>query len=213
MRAVEARLRAKYGQPRHGNKRDPLSEVVYIILSRRTPEKRYAGTFRALWTAYRSWERVRLAPDSDLVELIRVGGFAEQKVGHIKALLNQVHSDRGRTSLRWLRNVESDDEVLASLQSLPGVGLKTAKCVMAYSLDKPVLAVDIHVWRIAKRLGWAEGGKFPTDRQSTDLETLVPAHLRYSLHVTMVAHGRNACRGTPRCDSCLLRDLCPQFPD
>ena len=208
--AVERRLRAVYGQPRHLNKRDPLAELVFILLSTQTREREYQRTFAALWTKYRSWDRVRRADPRELEALIRFGGFARRKVALLQHLLERVRADHGSTSLRWLRR-RSTDDALAYLTSLPGVGLKTARCVLMYALERPVLAVDTHVWRIAKRLGWVDGGKHPDDRRSGQLEAAIPPALRYSLHVTMVAHGRLVCRARPACDRCALNDLCPRI--
>lgn len=208
-RAVERRLRAQYGQPRHHNKRDPLAELVFILLSTQTREAEYRRTFTALWSQYRSWRKVLDAPSAELEELIRFGGFARRKVALLKSLLQAIHDDRGSVSLRFLHGVP-DDEAERYLIALPGVGPKTAKCVLMYALDRDVLPVDTHVWRIAGRLGWHWGGKHPEPRASRELEQLVPGRLRGSLHVTMVAHGRAVCRARPRCDACLLSDLCPR---
>ncbi len=210
VRNVERRLRRLYGQPRHHNKRDPLSELVFILLSTQTREAEYRRTFSALWTAYRSWNRVRQAEPETLIRLIRFGGFARRKVSLLLQLLERVHRDHGTTSLRSLRTA-STTEALAYLTSLPGVGPKTARCVAMYALKRPVLAVDTHVWRVAKRLGWIAGGKHPDTRRSAELEASIPPGLRYSLHVTLVAHGRRVCRARAACNACPLRDICPRI--
>ena len=207
--AIEAALRHAYGQPRHHNKTDPLGELVFILLSSQTREAEYRRTFATLWLRYRSWDRVRIAPPEDLADALRVGGFAKRKSLLIKALLERIHRDIGRTSLRFLREWR-DDDALTYLLGLPGVGLKTAQCVLMYALHRSVLPVDTHVWRIAKRLGWVAGGKHPDARSSADLEAAIPARMRSSLHVTMVAHGRRVCRARPACDRCLLADVCPR---
>jgi len=209
-RIVERRLRQLYGQPRHHNKRDPLGELVFILLSTQTREAEYRRTFSALWKAYRSWERVRRAEPAEVEALIRFGGFARRKVALLQKLLERVREDQGTTSLRRLARLSTSD-ALAYLTSLPGVGLKTARCVLMYALERPVLAVDTHVWRIAKRLGWIDGGKHPDDRRSEQLEAAIPPALRYSLHVTMVAHGRLVCRARPACRACALNDVCPRI--
>lgn len=208
-RVVATRLRGRYGRPLHHNKRDPLGELVFILLSTQTREAKYRGTFAALWTRYRSWERVLAAPSIDLVRLIRFGGLAVRKVDLLKQLLWEVKRREGRVSLRRLRQVPTT-EAEAYLLSLPGVGTKTARCVLMYSLGRPVLPVDTHVWRISTRLGWLRGGKHPDDWRSRKLEEAIPARLRHSLHVTLVAHGRAVCRARPACDMCLLADLCPR---
>ena len=95
------------------------------------------------------------------------------------------------------------------LTSLPGVARKTALCVMLYALDRDVLPVDTHVWRVAQRLGIAPAGGWSEGRGRA-LEAAIPRELRGSLHVTMIAHGRRVCRArAPICESCTLADLCP----
>jgi endonuclease III len=206
--AVEQLLREEHGSPRHHNKRDPLSELVFILLSTQTRESEYRRTFAAIWERYRSWRRVLEASDAELEELIRFGGFARRKVRLLKSLLEQIAAQKGKVSLRYLAR-EPDESALEQLCALPGVGMKTAKCVLMYALDREVLPVDTHVWRIAQRLGWVEGGKHPDERRAEALEQAVPAELRPSLHVTMVAHGRAVCRARPRCDVCVLARMCP----
>ncbi len=97
---------------------------------------------------------------------------------------------------------------MSYLVSLPGVGPKTARCVLMYSLGRYVLPVDTHVWRVSERLGWVAGGKHPDERRSAELEGKIDPSLRYSLHVTMVAHGRKTCGVHPRCERCVLEPLC-----
>src|SRR5262247_2022305 len=92
---VERRLRRLYGQPRHHNKNDPLSELVFILLSTQTREAEYRRTFSVLWRTYRSWDRVRRADPSELEALIRYGGFARRKVALLQRLLERVRSDHG----------------------------------------------------------------------------------------------------------------------
>lgn len=205
---VERLLREEHGSPRHYNKRDPLSELVFILLSTQTREKEYRRTFAALWMRFRSWRRVLAADDAELQKLVHSGGFARRKVRLLKALLGSIAEDRGVVSLRHLASVP-DEPALKELLSLPGVGMKTAKCVLMYALDRAALPVDTHVWRISKRLGWMDGGKHPDDRRSLRLEARVPPALRSSLHVTLVAHGRSVCRARPRCEACVLSGCCP----
>jgi endonuclease III len=210
VRAVERLLRHAYGKPWHFNKRDPLGELVFIILSTQTREPEYRRTFAALWQRYRSWNAVRVARAHEIERLIRLGGFARRKTKLLKALLEKVYADRGTTSLRMLRRMD-DATATAYLLELPGVGPKTAKCVLMYSLGRAVLPVDTHVWRVSRRLGWIEGARHPSHAGSDCLERLVPPRLRVSIHVTMVAHGRVVCRELPRCSVCVLDRLCPKM--
>jgi endonuclease-3 len=115
----------------------------------------------------------------------------------------------GRPTLDFLRDWD-DARVFDYLTSLPGISRKSALCIMMYSLGRAVFPVDTHVWRVARRLGWTAPRPKPTDRHERDLEAAVPRELRYSLHVNMVAHGCLVCLPyDPRCDRCVLADLCP----
>ena len=103
----------------------------------------------------------------------------------------------------------NDEDAFGYLVSLPGVGAKTAKCVLMYSLGRAVLPVDIHVLRVAKRLG-----QVPADAswKRTDelLEDEVPDELKFDVHVSFVIHGRDVCKSrNPDCENCVLADLCP----
>src|SRR5438309_1209276 len=102
---VERILRQAYGQPRHFNKRDPLSELIFILLSTQTRESKYQRTFAGIWQRYRSWERVRRASPLKLEKLVRFGGLAQRKVALIKAILRRVKADWGHTSLSKLRGM------------------------------------------------------------------------------------------------------------
>ncbi len=205
---IERRLRHEYGQPRHHNPHDPLEDLIFILLSRMTQEVKYVRTYEALRATYASWDLVRDAPRNELVMLLRDSGLAETKARHIRGILKELGCREGALTLNRLKNLD-DEQVLLYLTSLPGVGIKTAKCVMLYAFERDVLPVDAHVWRIARRLGIATG-ETPTGRAVSELENRVPSGFRGSLHVTMVAHGRMVCTAQrPRCSQCVLSDLCP----
>jgi endonuclease-3 len=207
---IERALREVYGQPAHFNERDPLDEIIFIILSTQTLEREYRRTFANLRARYATWEDARQAPASEIEELIRIGGFAKIKAALVKELLDRLYAERGTVSLEFLRGMV-DAAAFEYLCTLPGMGPKTSRCVLMYSLDREVFPVDTHAWRIARRLGWALGGSRPTARQMEALERAIPSRLRYSLHVTMIAHGRAACRAIPACGECPIRRLCPQL--
>jgi endonuclease III len=208
LRQVNRRLKEADKNP-HGNQDDPLDELVFIILSAQTESYLYRRTFRALKNAYRPWERLLDASDRDVANLIRRGGLANKKTAQLKAAFRQIIADRGRLSLKFLNHF-SDEDAFRYLSSLPGVGVKTAKCVMMYSLQRAVFPVDTHVWRIARRLGIAPPTPKPTDAQERDLESLVPESLRFPLHVKFVSLGQDTCHTYfPKCDVCPLSDVCP----
>ncbi len=210
IRKIERRLRLEYGQPRHHNPTDPLDDLLFLVLSRMTQEVKYLRTYRALRAEMPGWGVVMDAPTSALESLLQDAGLAPTKACQIQAILREIEAREGRLDLSSLRS-QSDEEIEAYLMSLPGVGRKTARCVMLYALGRDACPVDTHVWRVMRRLGlapdrpWSEAG-------SAKLEQMLPVRLRGSLHVTLVAHGRETCRARrPCCEVCVIQDLCP-FP-
>jgi endonuclease-3 len=100
-------------------------------------------------------------------------------------------------------------EAKSWLTSLPGIGPKTAACVMLFSLGRPALPVDTHVHRVSQRLGLV-GPKVNAVAAHEALESLMPAALYYGYHVATIRHGRRICKAQrPRCDACVLADGCP----
>jgi endonuclease-3 len=143
-----------------------------------------------------------------LTEFIKDAGLSKQKAPRILAILQRISTDFGSMSLAPLRKL-ADDEAEQYLLSLPGVGPKTAKCVLMYTLGRSALPVDTHLDRLALRLGLVAAGG-PSARRHEDLEALVAPADRYALHVGALAHGRAVCRvRRPRCASCVLMKMCP----
>jgi endonuclease III len=200
-----ARRLARYGSPRLGNRRDPLSELVFVVLSAQTEEYNYSRTYRELRRRHRTWSGVLRAGEEGVFEAIAPGGLGRKKARQIVGILSALRSQTGHVSLRFLQDwpTEAAEEFLLTL---PGVGAKTARCVLMYSLGRSVFPVDTHVLRVARRLGYTAG---PTSERDL-LQDSVPAELRYDLHVRLVIHGRRVCLARrPRCWSCSLADICP----
>ena len=206
---VSTALTRRYGRPtRLRNRRDPLEELVFIVLSARTKEYNYLRTYRRLRRRYRSWDALRQARVEEIAATIRIGGLALVKARQIKAILHRLEKD-GRSDLNFLEPLPND-EALSYLTSLPGVGPKTARCVLLFALGRSLFPVDTHVWRVAGRLGLAKPtGRQPTFSEQILLEGSVPDPLRLALHVHLVRHGRDTCRSTaPLCERCPLLARC-----
>jgi len=207
-RKTDRRL-AVYGNNRHGNRDDPLDELIFIILSAQTESYLYRETFKALSEAFPRWERLLDAPNEEIVDLIRRGGLARKKTAQIKGALYKIMADKGNLSLDFL-NTLSNAEVMRYLTTLPGVGIKSAACIMMYSLSRKVFPVDTHAWRISRRLSVTPPIAKPSDAQERDLERSIPPRLRYRLHVNLVSHGQQTCTTYwPKCNDCVLADICP----
>lgn len=206
LRKADRLLAARYGTPRLGNKRHPISELVYIILSARTRGFEHEAFYRRLRSSFPTWEAVRDARESAIERVIHDAGLSRIKARQIKALLWRFTADFGNLTGRALR--EMDDTALeAYLTSLPGVGVKTARCVMLYSLRRVVFPVDVHCMRLFQNLGLI-GRQMRYELAQDPLQAIVPADIRYSLHVNAVAHGRAICTSHPRCSECPIRSLC-----
>ena len=206
-RSATKRLESVYGSPRLGNKDDPLDELFFILISQMTTGPSYERVFDRLKERLPCWDGLTKLSVHDIASVISDAGLVNQKAPRLLAIGRQLRKDFGCVSLNSLRNM-SDAECLDYLTGLPGVGVKTAKCVLMYSLDRSVLPVDTHTARIGIRLRLVDA--LPSDRLAKELEKNVAPKDRYAFHVNSVAHGRAVCRALrPRCDTCQIRSLCP----
>jgi endonuclease-3 len=148
------------------------------------------------------------ADASAVEEAIRPGGLAPSKAPRIQAMLREVQTRRGSPDLSFLQDMPME-EARAWLRSLPGVGPKTAACVLLFSLGKPALPVDTHVLRVAKRLGLVPH-KASAERAHELLEAMLEPEEVYPFHIGLINHGRRTCLAQrPRCPQCVLRHGCP----
>jgi len=211
-RTIARRLARAYGSGHAARptpeQRDPLDELILTLLSQHTSDINRDRAFEALRARYPSWDEVLGARVTSVRAAINPGGLAATKAPRIQAILREVLDREGRLSLARLHDMR-DDEVVAYLTSLPGIGVKTAACVLAFSLGRPALPVDTHVQRIAVRLGFARMND-RVERVQHIWESMIPPSKRKDLHLDLIAHGRSVCRAQrPACGSCVVADLCP----
>lgn len=184
---------------------------MLTILSQNTSDVNRDRAWAALRARFPTWDAVASARPRSVAAAIRVGGLANTKAPRIIAVLREIRSREGSFDLGWMHEA-ADREVEEYLISLPGVGPKTAACVLAFSLGRPALPVDTHVARVATRLGLL-APRTPSAAGHRILADLVPPALRVPMHVGLIRHGRGVCRaGRPLCETCPLRDLCPTAP-
>lgn len=188
----------------------PLDMLVQTILSQNTSDTNSGRAFQSLKAAFPSWEAVAEAPAGKIAETIRVGGLDKIKSNRIKQVLGEIKRKRGSLTLDFLVELPID-EVRDWLRQLPGVGAKTASCVLLFSMCRPALPVDTHIYRVAKRLGFIDS-KVSVEKAHTLLEAMVPPEKVYQFHVLMIEHGRRTCKAQrPRCTECILASLCPSY--
>jgi endonuclease III len=211
VRAVFRRLAAEQGPFTPGPPLPVLDQIVATILSQHTSDINSARAFAALKERYLSWEEVLDAPVQELAAAIRSGGLAEQKAPRIKAVLELIEDREGSLDLKRLNDMD-DQEVADYLIGLPGVGPKTAACVLVFSMGRDAFPVDTHVHRIVRRLGWVES-KASAEDAHRELTPVILPEIRYGLHVALVSHGRRICRAQrPRCTECVVFDFCAAGP-
>ena len=201
-------LNAEYGTPSLRPHRDPLAELVLTVLSQNTSDVNSGRAFARLLAAFPDWQAVMTADVRAVEEAIRPGGLAPSKAPRIQAMLREVWARPGSLDLSFLQDMPME-EARAWLRSLPGVGPKTAACVLLFSLGKPALPVDTHVLRVAKRLGLAPQ-KASAEQAHHLLEGMLEPEEVYPFHINLIRHGRRTCLAQrPRCPACALRHGCP----
>ena len=200
-----------YGDNAHNNKMNPLNELLFIVCSVQTNERLYQSTYSSLKAKFPSFRQLADAEEDEIAPIIAHGGLARQKAQKLRAILARVEADFGRPTLSPLRKM-GDAECERYLVSLPGIGKKTARCVMMYSLGRDVFPVDSNCWRICRRIGWVRATRPDRSCSPRDMDRVqagIPPKLRFSLHVNFISHGRACCLPSAAlCDECLIWQFC-----
>jgi endonuclease-3 len=207
VRAVRDRLRAIYGIPRMAPHGDPLAELVLTVLSQSTNDRNRDVAYLRLRGRLPTWEAVRDAPLAEVEEAIRPGGISKVKSERIQRILRAIDDDTA-LSLDWLPRVPLG-EARDYLTSLPGVGRKTAACVLLFAYGLHDVPVDTHVSRVAMRLELLRPGA-PFEELHDQMLALTPPGEELELHVNLLRHGRRTCHARkPACRECALARMCP----
>jgi endonuclease III len=205
--AVQRLLRASQGPFTPKPRLPIIDEMIATVLSQHTSDRNSERAFAQLKASFPDWQQVLDAPPGQVADVIRCGGIADQKARRIQQILAAVREREGRIDLGRLRDLD-DAAVEEYLTSLPGVGPKTAACVLVFSMGRAAFPVDTHVHRVAVRLGWIPP-KTTAEQAHRMLTPVVPPGIRYDLHLALITHGRAVCKAQrPRCGDCVLRDRC-----
>ena len=167
--AIARKLKSKYNNFDHHNKKNPLDELFFILCSVKRSEQVYRRAYKSLKRAFPTYNQINQASAKKLSKQILWGGMQNQKSQSLKTLLTMITERFGRPTLAPLRKM-TEVECEEFLCSLPGVGKKIARCVMMYSLDKKVFPVDTHCWRISRRLGWIKSTDKPKFCSSRNMD-------------------------------------------
>jgi endonuclease-3 len=205
VRAIRKRLAEVYGVPVMAPHQDPLGELVLTVLSQSTNDRNRDVAFLRLRDRFPSWEAVRDAPVDEIEEAIRPGGISKVKSARIKAMLEAIGEE---LDLTWMRDapIEQSREYLVAL---PGVGRKTAACVLLFAYGLRDVPVDTHVSRVGGRLAILPV-KAPFEKLHDEMLRISPPGAELELHVNLLRHGRRTCHAQrPTCPRCELRRMCP----
>lgn len=189
--------------------RDPFLTLVATVLSQNTNSKNAEKAFRELASKFSSPADLSEADLGEIQEMIKPAGIYRVKSKKLRELARLVQRKHdGSLKDLLARPLE---EARKELLSMPGVGPKTADCVLLFAGDRDVLPVDTHVARTAKRLGFAKSKDDP-EKVKEKLERLLSRGQRGPAHLLLIELGRTYCRAiNPRCDDCPIEDLCPKI--
>jgi endonuclease III len=191
---------------------DPIAELVLTVLSQSTNDRNRDVAYLRLRERFPTWEGVRDAEVAAVEEAIRPGGISRVKSARIKAILQAIDERSSELSLNWLGDVPVD-EARDYLTALPGVGRKTAACVLLFAYGCHDVPVDTHVSRVGMRLGLLRKGA-PFDQLHDEMLALTPPGEELELHVNLLRHGRRTCHARkPACKECALARMCPSRKD
>ena len=178
----------------------PFQLLVAVILSAQCTDRRVNMVTPELFRRFPAPEDLAGAPVEDVLAVIKSVSYPNSKAAHLVGMAGRLVADFGG-------EVPSD---IDSLMTLPGVGRKTANVLASVIYDKPVIAVDTHVFRVAHRLGLSDG-KTP-EAVEQELEANIAESLRPIAHHWLILHGRYICKArTPLCEKCALKSFCEYY--
>lgn len=210
---IDDALRKSLGEPEMLHQSSPLAYcktaldvLIATILTQATSDRNALKSWQQFKLTFPEPESILKVEEAALIESIRSGGLANQKAKTIRAVLKVIQDRHQELSLEVLGN--DPKTVREFLQSLPGVGTKTAACVLLFGLKLPAFPVDTHIQRIAIRMGWVKPDFDPSETQQL-LTSTIPSDYHSSLHILLLNLGRRYCRPhNPNCQGCPLNRDC-----
>lgn len=186
---------------------EPLDGLILTVLSQNTNDANRDKAFQSLKRRYPTWHSVAAADVDDVADVIRSAGIANNKARSILAILSALGDDFGSYSLKALATWPPE-KARTYLEALPGVGPKTAACVLLFDLAMPAFPADTHVSRLCRRIGWVSEKMSPGEIQSV-MESALPQERYMGAHLNLIEHGRHVCKArSPLCGTCVIRHCC-----
>ncbi len=185
---------------------DPVNLLIATILSQNTNDKNSYKAFQNLKESFKDWNEIGRLTRAQIEKKIKIAGLGKQKSNAIKQFLSSLKKEKGKISLEHLRKME-DREILDELTSYNGIGVKTASCVLLFSLRRNVCPVDTHVHRTTNRIGIVKTNS--PDKTFEIINKNLPEGIAHSFHTNLIRLGREICKpAKPKCLSCPLLDIC-----
>lgn len=184
----------------------PLDAIIGTILSQNTNDKNSYQAYRNLKDNFKNWDELTLLKPSQIEKYIRIAGLGKQKSKSIYELLQSLKKQEKSVSLDHIKT-KNDSEILEELTSYNGVGVKTASCVLLFSLGRNICPVDTHVHRTLNRIGLVK----TNNPEKTFYKILdnIPENTAHSFHTNLIRLGREICKpANPNCLICPLLKIC-----
>ena len=176
------------------------------ILSQNTNDKNSYQAYQNLKRKYKSWDKVAEISRAEIEKVIKVAGLGKQKSAAIKNFLSSLRKNEGKRNLTHIKSM-SDEEILRELTSFKGIGVKTASCVLLFSLDRNVCPVDTHVHRTLNRIGLVKTNT--PDKTFNKIYGKLPEGVAHQFHTNLIKLGREICKpANPLCSICPLEREC-----
>ncbi|GAA4432049.1 hypothetical protein GCM10023188_20180 [Pontibacter saemangeumensis] len=196
------------------SRRSPMHELISTMLSHRTTHADEEKAYHTMLERFGDWEGVLNADPGELADAIKTTRYPGQKAPQIQQTLRIIKEEQGEISIDFLKDMP-EDEAMAWLTRLPGVGLKTATLLLLFNFKKPLLPVDTHVFRVSQRVGLI-GAKVTANKAHNLLLQMLPkdAVELFNFHKHLFWHGQRVCTFfSPKCEACVLRGICNYFHD
>ncbi len=192
--------------PRNKKLPDPVDMLVGTILSQNTNDNNSYKAYQSLSEKFNNWEEVSVLPRSKIEKLIKVAGLGKQKSKAIKNVLTLLRKKRGIISFEYLKKLD-DESVINELIMFEGVGIKTASCVLLFSLNRNICPVDTHVHRTLNRIGIVK--TTTPDKTFNEILGNIPIGMAHQFHTNLIRLGREVCKPSkPNCSICPVEDNC-----
>lgn len=200
MNAVKPPRMTALRELRESEQGDPFAILIGTILSARTKDENTAKVVKSLFTHYKNAKELSIAKVKDVEKIIHSIGFYHVKAKRIIDVAKIIHT----------QHKDKVPENIDALVNLPGVGRKTANCVLVYAFEQPAIPVDIHVHRISNRLGLVET-KTPEQTEQALMEK-IPKKFWLQINDTFVMYGQNICKPiSPMCNVCKIKKSCKYY--